>query len=62
MKNRDLALTEAAKDLNDLRMTLKHRDHQTKLLEVQLHNCESERQVRARQLEDMMEAVQKLTR
>ncbi|KAL5481636.1 hypothetical protein EMCRGX_G021835 [Ephydatia muelleri] len=33
-KNRELALTEAAKDLNDLRMALKHRDHQVKLLEI----------------------------
>eukprot|EP00731_Ephydatia_muelleri_P037048 Em0386g5a len=51
-------LTEAAKDL---RMALKHQDHQVKLLEVQLHSCENERQVRVRQLEEMMEAVQKLT-
>eukprot|EP00731_Ephydatia_muelleri_P018935 Em0011g975a len=61
VKSRDLALTEAAKDLNDLRMALKHRDHQVKLLEVQLHSCENERQVRMGQLEEMMEAVQKLT-
>ena len=52
MKSRDLAFTEAAKDLNDLWMALKHQDHQVKLLEVQLHSCENERQVRVRQLED----------
>eukprot|EP00731_Ephydatia_muelleri_P033986 Em0044g6a len=61
VKSRDLALTEAAKNLNDQRMALKHQDHQVKLLEVQLHSCENERQVRVRQLEEMMEAVQKLS-